>query len=50
MWSGIPISFRIFQFVVVHTVKDFGIDNKAEVDVFFFVVVVVFSGTLFFFL
>ena len=20
-WSGIPISFRIFQFVVIHTVK-----------------------------
>ena len=33
-WSGIPISFRIFQFVVIHTVKDFGIINKAEVDVF----------------
>ena len=33
-WSGIPISFRIFQFVVVHTVKGFGIVNKAEVDVF----------------
>ena len=32
-WSGIPISFRIFQFVVIHTVKDFGIVNKAEVDV-----------------
>ena len=25
---------RIFQFVVIHTVKDFGIVNKAEVDVF----------------
>ena len=23
------------QFVVIHTVKDFGIDNKAEVEVFF---------------
>ena len=34
MWSGIPISSRLFQFVVVHTVKDFGIDNKAKVDVF----------------
>ena len=35
MWSGIPISFRNFpQFVVVHTVKDFGIVNKAEIDVF----------------
>ena len=21
MWAGIPISFRIFQFVVIHTVK-----------------------------
>ena len=29
MWSGIPISFRIFQFV-----KGFGIVNKAEIDVF----------------
>ena len=34
MWSGIPISLRIFQFVVIHTVKGFGIVNKAEVDVF----------------
>ena len=25
---------RIFQFVVIHTVKGFGIDNKAEIDVF----------------
>ena len=33
-WSGIPISFRIFQFVVIHTVKAFGVVNKAEVDVF----------------
>ena len=32
-WSGIPISFRIFQFVVIHKVKGFGIINKAEVDV-----------------
>ena len=29
-----PISLRIFQFVVIHTVKGFGIVNKAEVDVF----------------
>ena len=34
-WSGIPISFRIFQFLVIHTVKDFGIVNKAEINVFF---------------
>ena len=34
MWSGMPISFRIFQFIVIHTVKGFGIVNKAEIDVF----------------
>ena len=33
-WSGIPISFRIFQFVVIHTAKGFGIVNKAEIDIF----------------
>ena len=33
-WSGIPISLRIFQFVVLRRVKGFGIVNKAEVDVF----------------
>ena len=33
-WSGIPISLRISQFVVIHTVKGFGIVNGAEVDVF----------------
>ena len=33
-WSGIPISFRIFQFVVIHTVKVFGTVSKAEVDIF----------------
>ena len=32
--SGIPISCRIFQFVVIYTVKGFGIVNEAEVDVF----------------
>ena len=30
-WFGILISWRIFQFVVIHTVKDFGIVNKADV-------------------
>ena len=34
MWSGIPMSWRIFQFVVIHTVKGFAIVNKTEVDVF----------------
>ena len=29
-----PISLRIFQFIVIHTVKGFGIVNKAEIDVF----------------
>ena len=33
MWSGIPISLRTFQFVVIYAVKSFGIINKAEVDV-----------------
>ena len=33
--SGIPISFRIFHSLfVIHTVKGFGIVNKAEIDVF----------------
>ena len=32
---GIPISFQNFpQFVVIHTVKGFGVVSKAEVDVF----------------
>ena len=33
-WSGTPISLRIFQFVVIHTIKGFGILSKAQVDVF----------------
>ena len=33
-WSGILISFRIFQFIVIHTAKGFGMVNKAEIDVF----------------
>ena len=31
---GIPISWRIFQFVVVHVVEGFRIVSEAEVDVF----------------
>ena len=34
MTSGIPIHLRILQFVVILTVKGFGIVNKAEVDIF----------------
>ena len=33
-WSGIPISQNFPQFVVIHTVKGFGIVSKTEVDVF----------------
>ena len=33
-WSGVPISWKIFQSVVIYTVKGFGVVNKAEVDVF----------------
>ena len=35
-WFGIPIlfGFRIFQFVVIHTVKRFSIVKETEVDVF----------------
>ena len=33
-WFGISISWRIFQFVVIHIVKGFDIVNKAKVDVF----------------
>ena len=33
-WSGIPASVGFPQFVVIHSVKGFGILNKAEVDVF----------------
>ena len=29
-----PISFRFSEFIVIHTVKGFGIVNKAEIDVF----------------
>ena len=32
--KGIPISLIVFQFVMIHTVKGFGIVNKAETDVF----------------
>ena len=35
MWSGIPISLRIFQFAVIHTVKGFSIVSEAEVDEIF---------------
>ena len=34
MCSGISISLRIFQFVVIYTVTDFGVVNKAEIDIF----------------
>jgi len=33
-WSDISISLRIFQFVVIHTVKGICVVNEVEVDVF----------------
>ena len=30
-WSGIPISLRIFQFVVIHTIKGLSVVNEADV-------------------
>ena len=33
-WSGIPISWKIFQFVVIHTVKVFRVVSEAEAEVF----------------
>ena len=33
-WSGIPILKNFPQFVMIHTIKGFGIVNKAEVDIF----------------
>ena len=33
-WSGIPIPFRIFQFVVIHTVKGYKVVHEVDVDVF----------------
>ena len=33
-WSGIPISWRIFQSVVIHTAEGFSIVSEAKVDVF----------------
>ena len=32
--SGILISFRNLKFIVIHTIKGFGIVNKAEIDAF----------------
>ena len=33
-WSGIAITLKIFQFVVIHTVKGFSVVTEAEIDVF----------------
>ena len=33
-WPGIPIFQNFPQFIVIHTVRGFGIVNKAEIDVF----------------
>ena len=33
-WSGISVSLKIFQFVVIQTVRGFSVVNEAEFDVF----------------
>ena len=33
-WSGISMSLRVFQFVVIYTVQSFSIVNEAELDVY----------------
>ena len=33
-WSGILTLWRIFQFVMIPTVKDFSVVNETEVDIF----------------
>ena len=33
-WSGIPISWSIFQFVVIHTARGFSLVSKTELDIF----------------
>ena len=33
-WSGFHLFKKFPQFVVIHTVKGFGVVNKAKVDVF----------------
>ena len=33
-WFRIPISWRIFQFVLIHTVKGFSVVNEAEAGIF----------------
>ena len=32
-WSNIPLFQNCPQFIVIHTVKGFGIVNKAEIDI-----------------
>ena len=36
-WSDIPVSLRIFQFVLIHIVKGFSVVSEAEVDFFFLI-------------
>ena len=35
-WCGTPMSLRILQFVVIHTIKDYLVVNEAVTDFFFF--------------
>ena len=44
-WSGIPISKNFPEFIVIHTVKSFGIVNKAEIDVLLELLIFQWSST-----
>ena len=33
-WSGISMSLRVFQFVVIYKVQGFSVVNEAELDVY----------------
>ena len=33
-WSGISMSLRVFQFIVIYTVPGFSVVNEAELDVY----------------
>ena len=37
-----PISFRIFQFIVIHTIKGFGIVNKGEREELFYIYIYIY--------
>ena len=44
-WFGIPISLRIFLFIVIHTVKGFDVVGKADVDNFLKLFCIIYDPT-----